>query len=341
MRVTIKSIAERAGVSFQAVSAVLNKRGYSRVSPEKRKAIEALAREMGYVPNMSARILSGKGSRLLGVIADTRMPYAQKEILIRLESAANAMGYRILVFEFHDSVEQLFSGYAILQQHSVEGTIVLASDYPEHRDEIGRFFSGKEDVVLFGGPVIPGVRHVIPDTSAIIENMVRRFIAEGRRKIMLCLALRENRGVYSITERVDGFRRGLAGAAGEVVCLSEDDDSPEIIARSAAEIIRTRILPEKFDAVISQNDGIALALITRLTAAGVSVPEDVAVAGYNNEEFCRLSQPGISSVDLRTGELARTMLDLLLHPEDSKSPVVVVTPELTIRESAFREGASR
>ena len=341
MSVTIKSIAEKAGVSFQAVSAVLNRKGNSRVSVEKRKLIESLAREMGYAPNMSARILSGKRSRLLGVIADTQAPYAQKEAMIHLEAAAAAMGYRILVSELHDDAEQLFSSYRILQQHSVEGTIILSFDYPEFREEIRRFFSGEEHLVFFGGPEIPGASHVLPETAAVIEEAVGRFAAEKRRKIMLCLSARANRETYAVSERIRGFEQGLRGLEGEIVFLSEKDDSPGKIAQAAADLIRERIVPEKFDAVIAQNDSIALALVSRLTAAGVRVPEEISVLGYNNESFCQLTQPGISSVDLRSGELSRRMLDMLLAPEENREPVIRIKPELVIRDSAFsRRGAS-
>ena len=341
MRVTIKSIAEKAGVSFQAVSAVLNRKGYSRVSAEKRKLIESLAREMGYAPNMSARILSGQRSRLLGVIADTQAPYTQKEVMIHLEEAAAAMGYRILVSELHDDAEQLFSSYRILQQHSVEGTIVLSFDYPEFREDIRGFFAGKKHLVLFDGPEIPGVYHVLPETAAVMEEAVGRFAAEKRRKIMLCLSACVNRETYAVAERIRGFQRGLQGRTGEIVFLSEKDDSPERIAEAAAALIRDRIIPEKFDAVIAENDSIALALVSRLTAAGVRIPEEVSVLGYNNESFCQLTHPGITSVDLKSGELSRLMLDMLLNPVERRTSALRVKPEFFIRDSAFsRSGTS-
>ena len=158
---------------------------------------------------------------------------------------------------------------------------------------------------------------------------------------MLCLSACVNRETYAVAERIRGFQRGLQGRTGEIVFLSEKDDSPERIAEAAAALIRERILPEKFDAVIAQNDSIALALVSRLTAAGVRVPEEVSVLGYNNESFCQLTHPGITSVDLRSGELSKLMLDMLLNPEENREPVLRVKPEFVIRDSAFaRRGTS-
>ncbi|MEI3004641.1 MAG: LacI family DNA-binding transcriptional regulator [Victivallales bacterium] len=135
MAATLKEIANRAGVSVMAVSAVMNKTTSTRVSERKRAVIEQIAREMGYRSNVVARTLRGGQSRMIGILIDSCAPPSALQHPRHIESEATAGGYRILISEGHDSVDNLAAAYEKFEQYGVDGVICLAYDYPGQQEK--------------------------------------------------------------------------------------------------------------------------------------------------------------------------------------------------------------
>ena len=96
MTPTIRDVASKADVSFQLAAAVLGGKKYARAAESTRQKIFTAARELGYVPNASARILRGDASKIIGVIIDSRAPESVFSLLAEIEHAADQLGYRIL-----------------------------------------------------------------------------------------------------------------------------------------------------------------------------------------------------------------------------------------------------
>ncbi len=122
--VRLIDIAERAGVSLETVSAVLSGRGNSiRFSKEKAEKIRAIAREMNYIPNFSAKMLSGQSSHTLGVLIDSGDVAVRYEQLAAIDQAAERRGYRLLIAEAHANAEKLLLNHRTLLQYGVDGVI--------------------------------------------------------------------------------------------------------------------------------------------------------------------------------------------------------------------------
>ena len=130
MSPTIRDVADLANVSFQLVSAVLAGKKYARASESTRKRIFESAEKLGYVPSVSARILKGGESKVLGVLVDSRAPSVVHSLLAEIEHVADLQGYRLLVAQAHDNPEKLLASFHSLKQYGVDGILSLAHDYP-------------------------------------------------------------------------------------------------------------------------------------------------------------------------------------------------------------------
>ena len=176
-------IAERAGVSLGTVSAVLSGRGKSiRFSKEKAEKIRAIAREMNYIPNFSAKMLSGQSSHTLGVLVDSEDVAVRFEQLAAIEREAEQCGYRLLVAEAHRNPEKQLMNYRTLRQYGVDGVIC-------HVNSIHDELRGESGVVLYGAEPVEGFSTVCYDVRSGYAEALAAFEAEGRRNV--ALAIRE------------------------------------------------------------------------------------------------------------------------------------------------------
>ena len=128
MAVSVKQIADELNISFQLVSAVLAGKTYCRASRETKRKIFETAEKMGYQPNVNAKVLAGKPSRVLGLIADLHAASPSSRVLAELEREAALADFRLMIGGFHDRVEDIISSFRLLQQHRVDGIFLLSLD---------------------------------------------------------------------------------------------------------------------------------------------------------------------------------------------------------------------
>lgn len=143
-------IAERVGVSKGAVASVLSNVGKNviRVSEAKRAEILRVAREMNYVPNITARALAGKSGMKIGVLIDSHAPRCTYRILWSIEETAVKAGYRLMIGQAHDDPQSLFDCYDNFMRHGIDGVICLAHEYSGHEEEVRSYFQDKKNLVF-------------------------------------------------------------------------------------------------------------------------------------------------------------------------------------------------
>ena len=182
MAVTLKDIAEQIGVSNQAVSAVLNSKTNCRVSKEKRERILKLARDLNYQANMSASILRGRRSKLIGIFVDSFARYRTLRLLQEIERLSSKRGYRIVTSFTHDNIAHMKADYLQFQRYGISDFICCAHDYPEFREEIADLFTGAENVVFMEKPCLPGMPYVRTSRVRAMTAMIAEAYRKGCRR---------------------------------------------------------------------------------------------------------------------------------------------------------------
>lgn len=329
MRVTIKEVAAEAGVSYQVVSAVLGNCSYARASKETRKKVHEAAEKLGYVPNISARILQGRSSGMIGVLIDPLASQTTFSILFELEKAASRRNCRLLIFEAHDNPARLKEACSEMRQYSVDGVIALAHTYPG----IGSVLDDFDDslAVVPVQDILPGkYPAVVNDTAAGIAAAARHLIDSGYRNIVMLTSA--DLGYPSSQQRVEGFREILPGNS--IFYLRKTDDA-EKMAAELKELI-PEILSHKADAIVCYNDLTAAAVIRELRANNVQVPEDVGVTGFDDAPFCSVLDPPLTSIAPDFTAMAENVFKLLEQriAGNRENVFTAVPPFLKIRKSS-------
>lgn len=323
--IKLKDVAEKAGVSKGAVSAVLGKSKLNiRVSPETAERIRAIAQEMSYVPNFSAKVLNGKASKTFGVLIDSIEPAVHFQQLAAIERAADRVGCRILVAEAHDSVEKQAANYRILRQYGVDGIIC-------HAYGVHKYIDPSDKVVIWGASPREGFMSVYYDIATGYAEAAEHL--RNRKRNRIGLALSDIFSYDSLTARYRAFQYLYPGAENMVFKLNAPVLDSECIRQEMHRLVREFVVPRKIDALIMQNDVFAVALLSILPGYGIRVPEDLAIIGQDNDFFGRCVTPALTTIDTNIEQLARTMVDMLRelieNPEKERFSIAIPTKLIT------------
>jgi LacI family transcriptional regulator len=330
--ITVKTVAERAGVSVATVSRVL--RGQMDVVTDRtRERVMTAARELNYTPNPLAVALRTGVSKILGlVIPDISDAYFH-QVARGVEDIAQQAGYSVIFCNTDRKIDKETRTLDLLRDKRVDGIIFCGGGVAGEAHLIDRDWSSAK-VVAVGAHVIdfPSVR--VNDGKAI-EAAVEHLASTGRRRI-LCVAGNPD---WLVTERrVAGYRAavdrlnlvthpGLLSYAGFA-----SDDGKRVIQEALSSGL-------KFDGVIAFEDNAALGVLGALRDAGMSVPGDVSVMGCDDIPTARMTTPTLSSIHWPTYEMgaaaAHMVLDLI---DGTPTERLLDFPfELRIRESSARE----
>ncbi|MFN8194840.1 MAG: LacI family DNA-binding transcriptional regulator [Nocardioidaceae bacterium] len=306
MRPTQADVAEKARVSRALVSLVM--RGAPNVSDKRRRRVLKAAEELGYRPNAYARSLASKKVQTIGVLVyDVTNPYFAG-VYASLAKAAERVGYTLLVAPAIRSAAQESALVDTLLEHRVAGLALLS---PVMRTKKLRQLCAAVPTVVVGRAVeIPGVDVVTTDERQAAELVIDRLVGLGHRDIVH-ISGGANR---SARDRQVAYEAVMA----------QHGLSPRVVAgtfstRGGRDAARTLLADGPLPtAVVAANDQIAFGAMGALRVAGVRVPEDVSVIGYDDSEFAGLDLVRLTSVrqaNDRFGRAAITMLlDRIDHP---------------------------
>lgn len=333
--VTLSDVAREVGVSRALVGKVLGScSGNIRVSAETARMIREAAQRLHYQPNLSARVLSGQRSGLIGVLIDAQPPPVTFRTLAYIDQYATENGYRLLIGEAHDSIDSLYRHYTNFMQYNVDGVICMAHDYPGQEVKLRELFRNAENIVFVEKTILENVCCVEVDRVAAVEALTS-LLLETRKRVGIVL---ENPVYRSVRQRQEGYHRALARAGREneaLTCyLSDEVASPD---EQMGRVVEEFILPERLDAVIAPNDLAASHIVRNLLRRGIRIPEEVAVAGYDNDPFSESIYPSLTTIDDRNEEIGRHAVELLLELFSVKEPAsrtIRVTPCVVRRESS-------
>ncbi|MBR2873346.1 MAG: LacI family DNA-binding transcriptional regulator [Lentisphaeria bacterium] len=330
MRVTIKEVAAEAGVSYQVVSAILGNCSYARASETTRRKVREAAARLGYAPNISARILQGRSSGMIGVLIDPLAAPNKFNVLFKLERAAVRRNCRLLVSEAHDNPGRLKEACREMCQYGVDGIIALAHSYPGTGSLLDDFDEKVPVVPVWD--ILPGnYSAVVNDTAAGVAAAVIHLQHSGYKHIVM---LTSNKLAYPGTlQRITGFRKVLPDNRIYSYDTSDDQD----LKCELAAVVK-KILSDGADAIVCYNDFTAAAVIRELRRNKVRVPEDMGITGFDDSPFCTVLDPALTSVAPDSEVVAENAFKLLEQrmAGNRKNVYITVPPKLKIRESSVR-----
>lgn len=301
MAATIQDVAKKAGVAIGTVSRAFN--DYPDIRPETKERIVQAARELGYTPNVSARNLSAKKPPNIGLIISGLLDGNNKDNLVYLvlQGAlryATTHGLEIAMYAT-DSVEQQRQSYTeFCTQHSISGTILsgITTDDAYFNELMDSGIPTVAlDVPIFG----ENAGWVSVDNRAAAREAVEYLLASGHREMMVVCG---KRNAVVNSERMQGVMDAFGEAhmtALEGDCLYCDFSEETAYEKVAARLRARRRAP---DAIFCFSDVMALGVMRALREAGLRIPEDVSVVGFDGLPLCELTVPPLTSVfqDMRS-----------------------------------------
>lgn len=335
MAVTIRDVAREAGVSVATVSRVLNSSG--PVSPGTRKRVEEVAEDLEYIPHGGAQSLITRRTGNLGIILPDLYGEFFSQLIRGIDQATRAAGYHVLLSSSHADRVELEAALRAMRGR-VDALILMSPDNAP--DELLKGVPKGLPVLLLntdeGGAAPVDTLNV--DNRGGAYAAVRHLLSLGRTRVGLIGGTLSN---HDARERRDGYRAALSDAG------VEEPEAWEVAAdftkaggqRAARELMA---LADPPTAVFAANDSMAVGALSAFREAGVRVPEDVALVGFDDVPITRYVTPPLSSVrvDLpRFGERAvERVMEMLEDPSSHQPRHEVVPTELVIRTSTTVNG---
>lgn len=329
----IKDVARQAGVSVGTVSNVINRP--EAVLPDTRARVLAAIEELGYVRSESARQLRAGRSRIMALLVlDMGNPFFV-DIARGAERAARDAGLGVMVCNSGQSAEEEAEYLGLFAEQRVCGVLVTPAD-------------------ATGGSLEAFARHRIPyvlvdrvasstDTCAVSVDDVRggllavgHLVSAGHRSVAYVSGPGD---LHQIRDRREGALAALAEAGlGPEALVEIQSDRLDVAAGRDAGARLLGLVPRP-TAVFCANDLLALGVLQALYAAGVRVPQDVAIVGYDDIEFAAAAAVPLTSVRQPAVVMGRMAAELLLEEADDgdgshRHRSVVLQPELVVRASS-------
>ena len=337
MRATIRDVAREAGVSVATVSRVFNDSG--PVNEETRRRIQEVARRLHYAPDSAARSLITRRTHTLGVLLPDLYGEFFSEVIRGIDQTAQGSGYHLLVSSSHNERSEIEAALRAMRGR-VDGLIVMTPDVDAQA--LVTNLPESHPVVLLNCAVEGTAYDAINvDNESGAYAMAHHLLDLGHRRIAFVAG--PDRNVDS-AERQRGYRAALrdAGVATRPA-LELAGDFTDAGGYAAAQ--QALALEPRPTALFCANDSMAIGALSALRDAGVRVPEEMAVVGFDDIPVARYMSPPLSTVHVAIGELGamatRTLLGAVEHKGQHVRRRETLPTALVIRQSCGAELATR
>jgi LacI family transcriptional regulator len=329
MRVTIRDVAARSGVSMNTVSRVVN--GKQDVSDDTRARVQAIIDELGFRPNGLARSLLRRQSRTIGhVVTDCTNPNTAQQIRV-IQDVVSREGYSVVLFDTSERAERQAESLHLLEERVVDGVILTPARSQD--DGLGRFVARGNRLVLLNRDV-EGIEvdRVAIDNRAGSYAAISHLLDLGHRRIAFVAGRRD---LSTVRDRLAGYEDALRdrGIAPDPRLVCHVEIEPEAATRATRRLLAWRDRPT---AIFTYNDLMAVGALVAIRAADLRVPEDVSLVGHDDILYAPYLQVPLTTVAQPTRELAETAARLLidrLRGNEGPPRRVVLQPRLVVRAS--------
>lgn len=309
--ITIRDVAREAGVSVATVSRVLNQS--DSVHEKTRRRVLEVSKALRYTPNIAARTLITSKTSTLGVLLPDLHGEFFSEVIRGIDQAAQRQAYHLLVSSSHNEKSEIEA--ALRAMHGrVDGLIVMSPGID------AQTLTGNLPATL---PVV--LLNCFVDGSSFdslnVDNfagayaVVRHLTALGHQRIAFIRGSEPN---YDAAERLRGYRTAMLDGEGE---WSEQLEFLGNFTESAGQRAVSAILQmtPRPTAIFAANDAMAIGALSALRDAGVEVPGEIAVVGFDDIPIARFMHPPLSSVRVEISELGGRAVERLLHAIDMEN----------------------
>lgn len=328
---TLKQIGEMAGVSSATVSRVIN--NHPNVRPSVRARVQQIIAETGYQPNAAARTLAGQRSRIVGLVIPQTAhilftdPYFPR-LIQGITHACQLHDYTLSLFLFHAIEDETKLSTRILKRQILDGVIVTATQIGDPL--VKEMLGGDIPFVIIGQDRTEGVSFVDADNETGAYTATSHLIRLGRQRIATITGPLNN---LAGVNRLSGYRNALRdrGRRSDERLVVRGD-----FTEAGGYTAMQQLLAHKPDAVFVASDTMAAGALRALQAAGLRVPQDIAMVGFDDLPHSGTFNPPLTTIRQpikRAGMIAfEALLDIVEHGLEPPRRIILPT-ELVIRQS--------
>ena len=332
--VTIKQVAEQAGVSIQTVSRVLNNR--PDVSAETRQRIQAIIAQLEYQPYAVARSLASKRTYTLGLVTADFSDFWFSQVVTGAEKEAHAHGYYFMLGSSSCNPEDEPKFLRLLTERHVEGILFIRAGCADESEQLARLKESGIPVVITGD-YLPesGLAMVDVDNTSGGRKATEYLLGLGHTRIAMLTGPSDWK---SARDRTAGYLQALRanGAMANPDLIIEGTWLHKSGYHGMKALLEKKV---QFTAVFAQNDRIARGAISALHEAGLRVPEDVSIIGYDDIPEAEFSDPPLTTIRQpmeEIGQAATRLLVQMIEDLEATPKQALFDTELIVRSSCTR-----
>ena len=333
-RVTIKEVAQAAGVSTQTISRVVN--GRPDVFPATRQHVQEVIDQLGYQPSKIARSLIQGQSYSLGVVSSNISLYGPSHVLQGIQEAAKEEGYSLMLHILPDP--EVYEAKKLIREilsYHVDGILWAMPEIGQNRDWIQQELSNLSvPITLLNVQPRPNQTTVIVDNRVGGRLATKHLIEQGRQNIGIITG---PMSWWEARQRELGWREELManGRSVDESYITHGDWTPSSGERGIRMLLDWH--PE-MDAIFACNDQMSLGAMKIARQMGRRIPEDLAIVGFDDIPEAPYFDPALTTVRQDMTEMGREgvrqLIGMINNPEQSRMESIRIQPKLIVRESS-------
>lgn len=335
--ITIYDVAKALNISPSTVSRGL--KDYPHIRTETKKNIIAKAREMGYQHNKFASNLRQKRTNTIGVVVPKLNSYFMATVISGIEKITAQYGYGLIISQSQESWEKENLCISTLFNSRVDGLIVSLASDTRSMDHF-KMLANKDIPVVFFDRVVEynGYVNVVIDNYKAGYEATSHLIEQGCKRIVH-IGGNQFRNVYS--ERFRGYMQALTDnrIAFDQNLVIISDMNGNTGTDAAKKILK---MSQRPDGIFSSNDASAVAAMVELEKEGTSIPDEIAVVGFNNDPISQVIKPNLSTINYparEIGEIAATsLINRIISSQQAIFSTIILKHNLICRQSSIRNG---
>jgi LacI family transcriptional regulator len=335
--VTIYDIAKKLNISTATVSRGL--KDHPSVSKHTRKKIFEMVEELGYRSNHFARNLRQQQTNTIGVIVHELKSNFITSVLAGIEKITTAAGYDLIITHSSESVQKEAANARNLFHKRVDGLIASLSFDTTDLDHFRPFTDKNVPVIFFDRVEQDGNNTVVVIDNAKCGYIATQHLIDQGCKRIAHVTSSLKRNVYA--QRYKGYRDALYdnGIKFDESLLVTNDLSEEAGIAAARQIMKMKPLP---DGVFITNDFVAAVCMRTLKEQGISIPDDIAVVGFNNDTIAKLIEPALTTINYPGVDMGEIVaINLINHLKGisniNQTNTVIVRSNLVVRKSSLKK----
>lgn len=333
-QVTIRDIAKRLDLSVSTISRALN--DHPDIKDETKKAVNAIAKELNYEPNIIARNFRISKTYTLGVIVPDLVTHFFSATISGMQNIASQAGYNIIICQSSESYATEKKNIETLVSSRVDGLLISLSKETKDYAHIKSVYGKGIPVVLFDrvSDEIETSKITVDDhdgafkaTEHLIQNGYKRIAhISGPEKLSIS------------KKRLEGYKDALIAHDFEVndLYILHSDLSSETVKELTKKLLA---LPERPDAIFAINDLTATDIMTVLKKEGIKLPDEMGLVGFNNEPVSALIEPALTTIEqpaYQIGQLAvKQLITQIDKPDEYIPQTIILKTKMITRDSSM------